>query len=185
MTTRGHVAAHQAVQPRLRVGAEHGGEEDRGHGQKGRDQHPDHRLALVDHLQQRGRVADVEQDEQQKERRERRAQRQPGERKDHDRDEPDDLVGARLDEHEGAGERHQPQQRAAQRSVGEPRPRGRDGIRLRQAVISTRSRSWRARTACAPGCRGRTAPTSSRCSRGRARRAAGSSPRCRSRRASR
>src|SRR4029077_406406 len=45
------------------------------------------------------------------------------------------------------------------------------GLRL----INTHSRSWRARAASSPGCRGRTAPTNFRCNRGRARRGAGSS----------
>ena len=94
--------------------AEHGGVERRGGGQKDRYQHPDHELGLVNHLHKRDRIADVEQDEQHQQRRDRRAQHQAGHRKERDRDDADDLIGARLDEHERAGEANQPKERPAE-----------------------------------------------------------------------
>ena len=126
---RRDVAAHDEVEPLLGVGGERGGVEDRGHRQVGRHADPDHRLRLVDHLQHRHGVADIQENEQQQERRQRARQRQAGHSEHEDGEEPDDLVGARLDEHEGAGKRHQPQQRAAQRLDGEARPGRRAGER--------------------------------------------------------
>jgi hypothetical protein len=79
-------------------------------------------LRLVDHLQHRHGVADIQEHEQQQERRQRARQRQAGHGEDEDGEKADDLVGARLDEHEGAGKRHQPQQRAAQRLVARRGP---------------------------------------------------------------
>ena len=107
------IAAQQMIEPRLRVRARYGGIEDRGDGEKDGDQHPGHRLALVGYLHDRDRIADVEQDQHQGERHQGAPQRQSGHADEDHAGQGDDLVGAGLDEDEGAGKAHEPEHEPA------------------------------------------------------------------------
>ncbi len=109
----GSVAAQQMGEARLGIGAQDGGIEHRGDGEEDRDQHPGHRFGLARHLHDCDGVTQIEHDQHQGERHQGRAQRQPGEAEQEHAHEPDDLIGAGFDEHEGAGKAHAPEQEAA------------------------------------------------------------------------
>ena len=121
----GNVAAQEDGEPCLGIGRERRRKEDGAQRKEGGDRHPDHRGGLIDNLHQRQHVAGRQQQQQDYQWPQRRTQRQAGHGEQKNGREPDELVGARLDEDEGAGKAHQPEQQPTQPLDRQPAPAGR------------------------------------------------------------